>query len=178
MPKQYQKTKTMIMVAMLTALEIVFTRFLSFETVGVRIGFGFLPTAVCAMMFGPYAAAAVAFLADFLGVLIYSRGGFYFWGYGISQILYGLSFGFFLYKKEKNIWRIILCILLQEVIVGIFLQSLWLKLAFVPQKGFFAIVISQLPQSLVMAPVKIVMLQFIRKYLGHYMEKHFWGRNS
>ena len=172
MPKHYQKTKTMVMVAMLIALEIVVTRFLSFQTLGVRIGLGFIQPSMCAMLFGPYSAGAAAFLSDFLGVMINSRGGVYFWGYGLSQILYGLSYGLFLYKKEKSFRRIIPCVLLQEIIIGIGLQSLWLKLAFVPQKAPLAIIISQLPQSIVMAPIKIIMIKLIWQYAGKYIENN------
>ena len=169
MPKQYQRTKTMVMVAMLIALEIVVTRFLSFQTLGVRIGFGFVPTSMCAMLFGPYIGGLAAFLSDFLGMMLNSRGGTYFFGYGISQLLYGLSYGFFLYKKEKSFCRIIPCVILQEIIIGIGLQTLWLKMAFLPGKSPLAIVISQIPQSLIMAPIKIIMIKLIWQYAGRYI---------
>ena len=172
MPKQYQRTKTMVMVAMLIALEIVITRFLSFQTLGTRIGFGFIPTSMCAMLFGPYIGGAAAFLTDFLGMLVNSRGGAYFWGYGLSQFLYGFSYGLFLYRKEKRFRRIIPCVLLQTIVLGIGLKSLWLKTAFLPGKPWSAIIISQLPQALIMLPIKIVMIKLLWQYMGNYIEKN------
>ena len=39
------KTKTIAFVGLLVSMEIIFTRFLSFQTPIIRIGFGFIPIA-------------------------------------------------------------------------------------------------------------------------------------
>ena len=93
MQKNLYKTKVTVTAALLIALNIVLARFASFQTLSVRISFGFLPTALCSMLFGPWVGAVSAFLSDFLGMLINSKGMAYFPGYGLSEALYGLTYG-------------------------------------------------------------------------------------
>ena len=50
-------------IALLTALEIVLSRFLSISMWNTKIGFSFLPIAVAAILFGPLAAGTVGALA-------------------------------------------------------------------------------------------------------------------
>jgi len=108
--KNYLKTKTLVTVALLIAVSIVIVRFLSFQTEILRISFGFIPASLCSMLFGPWIGAVASFLSDFLGMLINSKGMSYFPGFGLSEALYGFTYALFLYKKEKNFVRIILCV--------------------------------------------------------------------
>ena len=74
MQRSIVKTKTLAMVAVLIALNIVIVRFLSIQTPVIRIGFGFVATSLASMLFGPLTGGVSAFLADFLGMVINSRG--------------------------------------------------------------------------------------------------------
>ena len=168
MPKQYLKTKTMVMVAMLVALDIVITRFIAIQTPITRIGFGFLATSMCSMLFGPFVGAGAAFMGDFLGMVVNSHGMAYFPGFGLSAALYGLSYGLFLHGKEKTFKRIIPCVVLGELFVGIGLGTLWLTI--MTPKAPLAILVSRIPQSLLMAPIKIIMIKLSWEYVGKYIE--------
>ena len=48
--------KKLIQISLLIAIEVILTRFCSINTPIVRIGFGFLPIAIIAMMYGPLSA--------------------------------------------------------------------------------------------------------------------------
>ena len=53
--------KKLIQISLLIAIEVILTRFCSINTPIVRIGFGFLPIAIIAMMYGPL-SAGISFL--------------------------------------------------------------------------------------------------------------------
>ena len=98
-------TRTLTTLAMLTALEIVLSRFLSLNAWNIKIGFNFVPVVAAAILYGPIGAGLVAALGDFLGALLFPIGT-YFPGFTLTAFLTGCVYGFFLYK-EQNWPRII-----------------------------------------------------------------------
>ncbi len=157
------KTKMMVTVALLIALHIVVTRFLSFENQAIRISFGFVPVSLTSMLFGPYIGAASAFISDFLGMLIFPKGP-YFPGFGLNEALYGLTYGLFLFNKEKNFKRIILCLILQTVIIDLGLATLWLHILY--KNPFWVILSSRCITALVMFPIKIFGIKYVWELVG------------
>ena len=57
-------TRTLTSLALLTALEIVLSRFLSINAWNIKIGFSFVPIVVAALLFGPLEAGIVAALVS------------------------------------------------------------------------------------------------------------------
>ncbi len=164
MQKNLYRTKVMVTAALLIALTITLARFASFQTLSVRISFSFLPTALCSMLFGPWVGAVSAFLSDFLGMLINSKGMAYFPGYGLSEALYGLTFALFLYQREKSYKNIILCVLIQTIFIGIGLGSLWNWILY--QNPYWTTLLGRLPSNLVMIPVKIFGIRYVWMLIG------------
>ena len=93
--------KEMAILALLIAMEVILTRFLSIQTPVVRIGFGFLPIVIIAMLYGPVYAGVAAAMADFLGAMLFPIGA-YFPGFTFTAFLIGLVYGYFLYKKKPQ----------------------------------------------------------------------------
>ena len=54
--------KKLTTLAMLTAIEIVLSRFLSINAWNIKIGFSFVPIVVAAILYGPIAAGIVVYL--------------------------------------------------------------------------------------------------------------------
>ena len=158
----------MVTVALMITLNIVIVRFLSIQTESIRISFGFIPTALTSMLFGPWVGAGSAFLADFLGMLVNSKGMAYFPGFGISEALYGLTYGLFLYKHKKSFFAIILCVFLQTVFVDILLGSYWIKILF--QNPFWTILLSRSISALCMFPIKIFGIKYSWELIGKRVE--------
>ena len=69
-------TKTLTTMALLTALEIVLSRFLSISAWNTKIGFAFVPVALAAMLFGPVYAGIVAALLSLAGLVVTLYGHF------------------------------------------------------------------------------------------------------
>jgi ECF transporter S component (folate family) len=95
------RTKTLVFVSLLIAMEVIFTRFLSVQTPILRIGFGFIPVAFAGIMFGPIIAGLTGAVADIIGVLLFPAGSF-FPGFTLSAFLGGAAYGVFLHKKPDS----------------------------------------------------------------------------
>lgn len=163
MQKSFFSTKKIATVALLLALHIVVTRFVAIETQIFRISFSFVPTSLCAMLFGPWVGAVFGFVADFLGMMIFPKGP-YFPGFGLNEALYAFTYGLFLYKKEKNLKHIIPCLLLQTLTIELGLSTLWLHLLY--QNPVWVILSGRIVTALVMLPVKIFGIKYSWEWIG------------
>lgn len=152
--------------AILIALNIVITRLLSINAGPVRIGFTFLPISLGSMLFGPLFGASFALLADVLGQLLV--GGLPWLGFCISTVCYGLSYGFFLYKKEKTWLRISVCVILQEIFIDALLGAFW----FYHYMGtpFLGALTARGLDALCMIPIEIIVIKYMWKYVGERLE--------
>ncbi len=66
----------------------------------LRIGFGFLTSAMVGMLFGPVVAMTAGAATDLLGWLVNNGGGAYFPGFTLTAVLAGLIWGVALYKNR------------------------------------------------------------------------------
>ena len=139
--------------ALLIAVNIVVTRVFAINAGVVRVSFTFLPQAMGSML---------ALLADVLGQLM--TGGMPWLGFCISTVLYGISYGAFLYKRPKNYKNIIICVVLQQIFIDALLGSLW----FYHYMGtpFFAALAARSIDAAAMIPVKIFVIKYIWKFVG------------
>lgn len=120
--------KTLCRVAILIALEIVLSRFLSFSTMEVKIGFGFVPIALCGFMFGPAIAALAGALADFLGAILFPIGA-YFPGFTLTAALTGLCFGLFLHNENVKFFpQMFFCALINCLVLSLGLNTGWVSI--------------------------------------------------
>lgn len=164
MQKNAVRTKTVVYVAMLIALNIVIVRFLSIQTPVIRVGFGFLTTSLCSMLFGPVIGGISAFAADFLGMAVNSRGMAYFPGFGISEALYGVTYALFLFHRDKSYKNIISCVLLQMLFIDLLLGMLWVHM--MVETPLWTIFSSRGINALILAPIKIFGIKYLWKYVG------------
>lgn len=119
--------QVLVICAMMTALEVVLSRFLSVP-IGdsLKFAFNFVPVCVVAYLYGPVASMLVAALGDFLGSLLFPVGP-PFYGFTLTAALTGLCFGFFLHKKY-NFLRILFSVVIVQIALTLFLDALWLNL--------------------------------------------------
>ena len=158
------------MLAMLLALEIILSRFLSIQTPVTRIGFGFVPLVITGILFGPIPASIVAVLGDVLGAILFPTSGAYYPPLTITSFLVGLTYGFFLYKasfdpkKVKDWLRVVLTVVVRQGIWSLLLQSYWLSLLRgITYKQSIAL---RIPQVLLLSAVEIVVIPIMIKVAG------------
>lgn len=154
-PKAVKKTDLVMLVtlALLTAMNVVLTRFLGIQTPLVQINFSFVPVVLAALLYGPIPAAVVGGLGDFLGAILFPAGA-YFPGFTLTAVLAGLVYGFFLYRKQAALWRAIAAVLLITVVLNMGLNTLWLWILM--KDGVWGILSTRIPKYFLVAPVQIL----------------------
>ncbi|MCL2224436.1 MAG: folate family ECF transporter S component [Defluviitaleaceae bacterium] len=171
--REISRTQKIVTVALLIAMDVVLTRVFSINTPILRIGFGFLPVAVCAMMFGPIWAAAAAALADIIGITLFAPMAAPFPGFTLSAALVGVVFGLFLYKSRGHWFRILCAAAINCFGIGLLLNTFWLTI--ITDNPFFALLPTRLVQSSVMIVIQFVTLNLIEKTMGARIRSHAAG---
>src|SRR5699024_555922 len=124
------------------------------QTPIVRISFGFLPSAMIGMLFGPWTAGIAGALADLAGIFLFGGSGAYFPGFTLSAFLGSFFYGFYLYKKPKTWGRVILTVLVITLVVNLGLNTLWLVIMY--DQAARVIVPTRLLQNLIVAPIRVL----------------------
>ena len=157
-------TKKIATMALMIAIEIILTRFLSIQTPIVRISFGFIPIAMIAMIYGPIYAGLGAAIADLIGVMLFPTGVF-FPGFTATAFLSGFAYGIFLYNRPKSL--VCVCVATMIVTVGLQLglDTLWVQI--LTGKGYIALLPTRILRTLIMTPVQIICIRlFANKRLN------------
>ena len=152
--------KKLVEISLLIALEVILTRFCSINTATLRIGFGFLPIAIIAMMYGPLSAGVAYALGDLLGMMIFPNGS-YFPGFTLTAFLTGIVYGVFLYNKPKTWPRIIGAVLTVCLVINLGLDTYWLFI--LTGKAYMALLPTRIMKSIIMIPVQTFMIGIIWK---------------
>ncbi len=157
MSKGRFKTKNNAYLGLLVALEIILSRFLSFNAWNVKIGFNFVPIVVAAMLFGPVSAGIVAALGDFLGAILFPIGA-YFPGFTATAFMTGVVFGLFLYKKQTAA-RTLGSVLINQLVLSLLLNSLWISILY--GSPYLPLLATRIIQCAVLGPVQFITITFI-----------------
>ena len=176
------KSKKIIITAILLAMLIVLSRFLSIKTPILKISFGFVPTMLCAIWLGAKWTVLLNVLGDVIGATLFPTVP-YFIGYTISTAIAGLIYGLLLYKKEEDaftekqfIIRVIISVVLVAIIVNMGLNTLWTSIT--SGKAFMVLFVTRIVKQLVMIPIHIVIILFIEKMLRKPFNKYIRSEND
>jgi ECF transporter S component (folate family) len=172
--EKMKKTRMLVTVALLIALEIILTRFLSIKTPIVRISFGFIPIAFSAILFGPVAGGITGALADLLGFFIFPQGTF-FPGFTLSAFISGTCYGFFLHKKPDSFVRVLLSVLVIALVVDLGLNTLWLS--FITNTAWGPLLITRIIKVVLMYPVQVLLIHFLWRSVGGVMPAGFFRKS-
>ena len=154
-------TKTLTLMGVLTAVEIVLSRFLSISAWNTKIGFAFVPVVIAAILLGPLQAGIVAALADFLGAILFPIGA-YFPGITLTAFLMGLFYGLFLYR-EQTVLRVALSVAVHQLILSLLLNTLWISVLY--GSPFGPLLVTRLPQCAILTVVQLIVIQLLVKAL-------------
>ena len=167
------KNKKIVLTAVLLAMEIVLSRFLSIKTPLMKISFAFVPTCICAIWLGAKWTVLLNVLGDLIGATLFPTGA-YFVGYTISTAIAGLIYGLILYKDEKKIYtnkqfliRIIISVILVTCISNIGLNTLWISIT--TGKAFIILLGTRIIKEIIMIPIQIICIFYIEKMLRKYL---------
>ena len=163
------RNKKIILTAVLLAMLIILSRFLSIKTPILKISFAFVPTMLCAVWLGFKWTVLLNVLGDVIGATLFPTGP-YFVGYTISTAIAGFIYGIFLYRKEENSYsdkqffiRLILSTVLVAIIFNMGLNTLWTSIT--SGKAFVVLFLARIVKQLIMIPIHIIVIVFIEKAL-------------
>ena len=171
--------------AMLIALEIVLNRFLSINTMGLKIGFSFVPIVIGAALYGPYFAAVIYGLADLLGAWLFPIGPYH-PGFTVCAALMGLIYGFCLYQKQSSAEKttfgrfeghvkipyfpnVVIPPIVNNLIIGLCINTCWVAMLYSKETywGWFTYRLAEyavlVPLQLILIPVLLSLCRELRK---------------
>lgn len=170
--KKLRDTRVLTTAALLTAICTVLGFFKIPLTNLVELRFAFLPIAVSGALFGPGIGALVGTLSDILGYLVKPTGVF-FPGFTLASLMNGVIYGFFFYKKELTLPRIIGAEAVRVVICNLLINTASLSILY--HMPFWATLAGRLLKNAVMFPVNclllIVLLKPVFRYLPDSLQK-------
>lgn len=160
-------TKTLTIMSLLIALEIVLSRFLSISAWNMKIGFSFVPVVIAAILLGPLQAGLVGALSDFIGAILFPIGA-YFPGFTLTTFLTGAVFGLFLHKQQ-DLKRILTAVLVNQFVLSLFLNTLWISVLY--GTPYVPLLATRVVQCLILTAVQLICIQAISKILKRYGKK-------
>lgn len=165
MSKEKFSLEKMCKLALLIALQVVLARFISVNTMGVRIGFSFIPVMLAAYMFGPVSAGAVSALADLIGVILFPTGPFH-PGFTLMAFCSGVVFGFLLDMERPDDFRYwlktVLAVLIHCLLIGLLINSVWVAQLY-GSKTYGGWIIYRLTEYAILIPVQIIFAPLVKK---------------
>jgi len=151
-------TSQLVIMALLIALEIILTRFLSIETPTLRIGFGFLPVAIMAILYGPWWTGGAGIVGDIVGMMIFPKAAF-FPGFPFTAFLTGVLFGLFLHKRRITWKQTLLAVVTVNVVCSLCLDTLWLSIMY--GDSFLVLMPVRLLKVAIMIPVETIIIYLV-----------------
>lgn len=151
-------TKKLVFLAILIAINVILTRYVSIRTPVVRIGFNFIAVALTSAFFGPLTGGLANVVADIVGMLISPLGDF-FPGFTLSAFITGAVYGIFLHNKEITTKRIVGACAVNSLGVSLFLNTLWVHI--LSGADIRALLSVRIPQALFSFILHVIILRLI-----------------
>ncbi len=166
--------RSMVICAMLTALSVLLTRFVS-PQIGdaMRFSFGTIPIMLSGILFGPVYGFVVGVAADLVGFLINPMGSSFIIGLTVCSGLLGVVPAV-LYNyvfKIKNTFTLGVSVLTAELVVSAVLKSACLMYAF--GGTFLTWFLPKLLTAAVMAVTELIAIGVLLKVLHKAFKKYF-----
>lgn len=167
MGKNRMTTHFIVILSLLTSMEMILLRFCSISTWNLKIGFGFVPVVMAAMLYGPLAGGVVAALGDLLGAMLFPIGP-YFPGFTLTAFLTGMVFGGFLHKKQ-NTGRILGAVAVSQLLLSLLLNTLWISVLY--GAPYWPLFLTRVAQCAVLTSVQFVVIGLMTRGLGRWAKR-------
>ena len=161
--KKMSRTHRLVLMAMLVAIQVVLSRFLSINLWNLKIGFAFVPIALAGMLLGPMGAGLTGLVADIIGATLFPSGTF-FPGFTLTAFITAFGYGFFLHKKQ-DMPRILAAVLFSEIVGTLLLNTKWIAILY--GTPFLPIFITRIWQAVGMGIVEVIVIKLLAKYVPH-----------
>ena len=154
--RDFKKTRTLVFAALMVAACVALSYLESMPVVNnIKITWGFLARALCALVGGPVMGIVFGAVEDTVSFMFHPTGAynpFYLFTTVLGVVTYALC----LYRCKVTVWRIFLAKFLTNV-QNVFLGGLGTYL-FYSSKGYWAIVTASAVKNLIMLPIQTILL--------------------
>lgn len=163
-----ERIRKLAYLAILIALDVVLNRFCSINTMGLKIGFSFVPIVIAASLFGPLSAAVVYALADLTGAVLFPIGTYH-PGFTVCAAAMGFVYGLFLYmpkngekglfirwKKVRIFPNVIVPALINNLVFGLLINTYWVSMLY-GSKSYYGWFVYRLAEYAVLIPVTVIL---------------------
>ena len=149
-----------ILTSLLIAINVIMERFIAVNVWNQSISFSFITIAFAAVFIGIPSAIAVGAFGDIIGAILFPFGT-YFVGFTITNILAAFITAVFIYKNATVI-KIIASVVINKITTTLLLNTLWITILYRDSLDAFPLVlVSRIPQALLLGAVEIVVLILI-----------------
>lgn len=152
---ELKKLRRLTFAALVCALSIVIGAFYVMVGENLRVYFTFFITAVGAAVYGPVVAVLVAAVTDTLNFLLFPSGA-YFPGYLLSEMLAGLIYALFLYRKKITVLRLFGAKFCVNYFINVLLGCTWSQILF--GKGYLYYLVKSLVKNTLLLPMEVLLL--------------------
>lgn len=163
------RLKKIILAAILLALTIVLSRFLSIKTPLMKLSFEFLPTMICATWLGWKWTVLMKVLADLIGATLFPSGAFFI-GYTITTAVAGLLYGLLLYHPtptrpsyRRYVLRVAIALIVVALIANLALNTIWTSIT--SGQAFWPLLVGRVYKNLITIPVHFVIFLTVEALL-------------
>lgn len=165
---EIKKPRTLVICAMMMAINIILGYYEIRFSAYLRIGFGFVTQPIVTALFGPLAGCMTGMLQDILSFVLHPTGA-YIPAYTICIGVSGMIYGIMLYNKPVTFARVFMTKLLIVVFSNIILNTI--ALAPTVGSGFAGIFPARVIKNFLMMPVQAVVVYLILKYIVPHMRR-------
>lgn len=157
-----RSVRILVVAALCAALSTLFN-FFFMVPVGenLNIMFQFLPNAIMGMICGPWVAILYGVATDFLDFMLHGWG--FFPGYTLGSVLGAVIYALFLYRSRVTVLRLFLARLTVNVVVNIFLGSLWSAILY--GKAYYVYLSASVFKNLILLPLETLILVVVYRML-------------
>ena len=152
-----RKPRTLVFSALMVAACVALSYLRSIPVVNnIRVSWGFLARALCALVGGPVNALVFGFVEDTVSYLMNPTGGYNPF-YILTTMLGVFTYSLFLYRAQVTVLRVFLAKLATNI-QNVFIGGLGTYLWYSGGKGYGAIVAASAVKNAIMLPIQTVML--------------------
>ena len=124
----------------------------------IKIGLGYLITALLGMLYGPFTAALAAGAGDLIKYLLKPDGA-YFFGFTLTAMLGGVVYGVFFYREKCTIPRAIASKSTVSLLLNCLLNTVWVSWLY--GMPFLGALGPRVIKNLMALPFEIVLLYIV-----------------
>ena len=157
--QELKQVRTLTGVAMLLAMSVVISFTASVRvTETIKIGLGYLITALLGMLYGPFTAALAAGAGDLIKYLLKPDGA-YFFGFTLTAMLGGVVYGVVFYREKCTIPRAIASKATVSLLLNCLLNTVWVSWLY--GMPFLGALGPRVIKNLMALPIEIVLLYIV-----------------